>query len=383
MVPYQLKSVYYRAHRERISRGVLRQFQDYYSSLDDKNDVFYMMVTSGLLHWACKSLSLIPPHVNVVVIGAGLTGEETGWIQQHANRPFFALEQRYDDRMVWELLFRVNCHNFGWIDADCFIFNAGLFHELSEVAEQTSMNCIWSYDYGRRITGRAWNPVEFIIHRPYFLFVNTRAIQAIEENGFSASPRMVMYKHRKISRTMAEYRDYNLLSYRARRQLKKVLPYDSKLGYIYPLSEVRRPGVELEQLDDLVLFQLMAECHEYHIHKVRDLTEDDLSRFVSDEAIHFGSSSYYRNFNHPNHEYVPDWRRQQLPFYRHILLLDYALLQQFAPRLPRQYTALKRLAVSDMSRIGIRKEAAIEELRQFLAYCCISDETMDRLLNGD
>ena len=112
---------------------ILQKLNNFYDSLGNKTNIFYMFFTSGLLFWAAKSLSLIPHHVNLVLICAGLDKEEIQWVKKNVKRSVFFIDLFFNDGRIWDLLFNVNKENFGWIDIDCFVFNPNIFYRISQI----------------------------------------------------------------------------------------------------------------------------------------------------------------------------------------------------------------------------------------------------------
>jgi hypothetical protein len=100
-----------------IERPHYHEFERFYEGRADKHRLFYLFVSHGLLHWARKALEFIPAQVNLVVIGSSPTPAELDWLKCHVNRPVRHITLAVDDKTVWDFLFRVNRHNFGWVDS--------------------------------------------------------------------------------------------------------------------------------------------------------------------------------------------------------------------------------------------------------------------------
>jgi hypothetical protein len=135
---------YYQALAQRIESEHLDEFQRFYASLPDKQDIFYMFFTSGLLQWASRTLSFVPEDVNVVLLGSDLQRDEIAWIRENLPRSFHHIRLHVDDKIVWEFLFATNLHNFGWIDVDCFVLQPALFSEMKRIEPKIVANSVWS-----------------------------------------------------------------------------------------------------------------------------------------------------------------------------------------------------------------------------------------------
>src|SRR5271165_7100103 len=109
--------IFFRTLRvRRAEREYLAKFLSFYEQLPDKRNIFYVFFSSALLHWVKTILAFIPDRVNIVLIGSQLKQGELEWLRTAQNRPFHHIPMRVDDKTVWEFLFEVNRHNFGWLD---------------------------------------------------------------------------------------------------------------------------------------------------------------------------------------------------------------------------------------------------------------------------
>ena len=125
-----------------IEKNDYLMFISAYQSLENKKDIFYMYFTTKLLHYALESTQFVPENVNLVVITGGMEQEEIDLIHRKINIPTIHLGRRYNDGHIWEMLFNVNEHNFGWMDVDCFASNPGLFSDLVKIDDHTAINTV-------------------------------------------------------------------------------------------------------------------------------------------------------------------------------------------------------------------------------------------------
>jgi catechol 2,3-dioxygenase-like lactoylglutathione lyase family enzyme len=275
-------------------RPHLKEFREFYETLPSQTDVFYMFFTSGLLHWVVQAESFVPKDVNLVLVGSALEQSEIEWISRHLDRPFHHIRLAVDDVSVWEFLFAVNRHNFGWLDIDCFVLNEGLFKEMTELGDRTSLNCTWSGESGHG----------FAVANTHFLFLNVEAIKAVRARGASPSP--CTYDWNGSSRLFPPRECYMRIPTRRQRELLlDVLPAES--------SGVPAMVAGGAYYNTLVVYQLLARAVGYEIHPVRPLARrcrtpvdarstdpEHWPEDMSDELFHLFGVSYYRNFRFEN-----------------------------------------------------------------------------------
>ncbi len=278
------------------------EFQRFYDGLPNKQNPFYMFFSSGLLHWAVKTLQFVPPHVNVVLIGTNLTAEEVGYLTAYVQRPFHIVSARVWDTTVWEWLFEINEGNFGWLDVDCLVLNPDLFGEMVHLDERAALNGCW----------RSYQGWGFLA--TYLLFVNVRVLRDIRARVEGISPRM--YHPWWDSRPQAGYA--NLL--READRLAVAPTGSPKLGF-----------------DTTQFYQLAAEACGYYLHSVRHLHNDpQFDNFCSEELLHMTGASWYRDH----------YLRADNPFTHDLVVravFDYLLLRDSDKRLPASYAGLKNL----------------------------------------
>ncbi|MFC9775811.1 hypothetical protein [Paenibacillus chitinolyticus] len=355
---------------------LLQDFRRFYESIPEKNGVYYLFFTTGLLHWAAKSLQFVPDTVPVVLIGAGLTEEEQIWVRQEIRRPFFCFGEKVDEGIVWHYLTAVNREDFGWLDIDCFVLNDRLFGEMARVPRSASVNCVWSYEYGKRTVPPAH--FDFRVLRTFFLFINRDVIRELDGGDLPWSPRPFLLDAAPVSSSFKRYDTLHVLDDAHKRTLARILPENGDGTPVFPAQIMKKDGVVTRHLDTLVLYQLLAHSRGYPLHRVRCLDEDETA--LSDEVVHIGSVSYYRSFADPGYEVVSrEERARYNEIYERVLLLDYTIVSQFERRLPRSYSVYRRMLERDIKRLGISSEHVKEEALQKLTGQGMSREAAERI----
>lgn len=332
---------------ERQERALLRQFRDFHAGLGDRRDVFYMFFTTGLLHWAAKAASFVPADVNLVLLGSDLTADERTWIAGNIPRPFHHIDLPVDDVTAWELLFATCEENFGWLDIDCFVLNAGIFAELAKIGDGTSVSCTWSWEaaYGFRVANT------------HLAFLSVAAIRAVERSGAAASPGV--FDWRGAQRRFPPRKCFmKVPSARQRELLLQVLPAD---------PEGRPRLLEGDYFNTLVVYQLLARAVGYSTAQVRSLARrcrmpvdadstdpEHWPEDMSDELFHLYGVSYYRT-----HEYDPGIRALYLA-------AEYVMLENAAHLLPEAYAAQREEIAGELTGTGLDPAAARERMRRHL-----------------
>lgn len=97
---------------------------------------FYVIVMPGTLHFLLPCLALVPPHLQVLVLGNGATRWERRLIaRRFPALPFCRLARLPGTRVthgdVITLLLQTNVANFGLIDHDCYVFDGRIFESLA------------------------------------------------------------------------------------------------------------------------------------------------------------------------------------------------------------------------------------------------------------
>jgi len=329
----------------------LREFQAFHEKLEDKDNVFYMFFTTGLLHWVLNAESFVPPEVNLVLIGSALTPDEDQWIRENVDRPFHHIRLASDDITVWDFLIATNKRNFGWLDIDCFVLNSRLFDEITELPADRSMNCTWAWDSG----------YGFPIAGTHFLFVNVDAIAAVAAHGVRATA--CTFDWDGSWRGFRPRNCYMKVPTAAERKLLlKVLPPDGKgRPRLLPLGSY---------YDTLVVLQLFARAIGYPINQVRTLVRrcagtlselDETStdpqlwpEDLSDELFHLFGISYYKVYDYG--EYIPAV----------YLAAELAMLDGTAERLPAYYAEHRDEIAAELASSGTAPEEAKALFKQYL-----------------
>jgi predicted enzyme related to lactoylglutathione lyase len=344
-----------RLHAARFARAAAADlrphyeaFQRFYERLDNKQDIFYMFFTGGLVHWAAKAASYVPPEVNLVLLGSHLSAEERQWVTTNLRRPLHHIDVHTNDWAVWDFLFDANRHNFGWLDIDCLALNGDIFAEVAKVPADAAVNCLWSYDSG----------FGFRIANTYLVFINAEAIRTLRERGIPVSARPHDWRGGDRSAQAGKRCFYRIPSARERRVMLDVVPSD---GYGRP-----RPPGSGAFFDTLSVYQILARASGYRTNQVRNLDNPMLGpveegkprsldpQGMSDELIHVGGISYY-------HAHFRD------PSVRvRYLAADFVTLAAWAPRLPAPYGEQLESVAEELRSFGADPGGAADALRDYL-----------------
>ena len=97
---------------------------------------FYVIVMPGTLHFLLPCLALLPPNLQVLLLGNGATRWERRLIaRRFPALPFCSLARLLGTSVthgdVITLLLEANSANFGLIDHDCYVFDRRIFESLS------------------------------------------------------------------------------------------------------------------------------------------------------------------------------------------------------------------------------------------------------------
>lgn len=279
-----------------------QEFTEFYNSLQLDADPVYVFFTCGLLHWLTKAEQFVPPEVNLVLIGSGLTPQEVKHLREHVNRPTHVIRPRVDDATVWEWLFEVNRTNFGWLDVDCIVLNPRLFNEMRNLPDDVAMNGCW-------LNYQGW---AFLA--THFIHINQRAIAGVKATVPGVSPRNYFV----LGEPELRMRVANLLS-------------DTELALARQVGPLKRG------FDTLQFYQLACLASGYKLGTIRKLNDDPMfSNFCSEELLHLGGASYY----------LRQFLSGKGPSNYSLILravVDYLLLDAAGPDLPQSYAALKDL----------------------------------------
>lgn len=342
----------------------LDEFRTFYRKLENQRDVFYMFFTGGLLHWAVKAESYIPPDVNLVLIGSDLSVAEREWLAANINRPFHHISMLVNDWPVWDFLLATNRFNFGWVDIDCLVFNPQIFREATDLPPRAAVNCVWSYDsgYGCRIANT------------YLMFVNMDAVRALSARRIPVWARPHDWRGGDRSEQAGMRCFYRIPSARERRLMRTVAPPDDQ-------GRPRAPGSR-NFFDTMSVFQILAHAIGYDAHHVRRLEnpmlgpitpgqEHEQPQEMSDEILHVGGISYYSE-----HFHNPAVRIRYLA-------ADYLTLRGLAPRLPAGYQDRLRSVADELRALGADPDQVEAELRDYLQTVGgLSPVTVDKALQA-
>lgn len=311
----------YHQMRVRAIEGEHRiAFQRFYAGLEDHHNLFYMFFTSGLLHWAKQSLELVPPDVNVVLLGCNLQADEEDWVRRRISRPFHHLRLATDDKTVWEFLFETNHHHFGWLDVDCFVFNPDLFYRMADIGDDVAINCAWT-DAG---------PESTAILQTYFSFFNVEIARTVNRQ-VQVSPTTYSFEEFRQGRS-APHAFPRVPSERQIKLLRKVLPRGEDGLPVYV--------TESHFYDTLQLYQLVARALGYRLNQVGPVRHED--------AFHIGKVSYYKHFKQFTHP-----ARQGV--YRLVMQADYLMLSALCDELPPLYAARRDELAFELEASGLTR----------------------------
>lgn len=355
-------------HVRRRERRLLEEFRRFYEALPRKDKPLYLFFSTGLLHWVRTVLSFIPETVNMVLIGSDLTPDELAWLRSAQARPFHHIGFRVDDKTVWEFLFEVNRHDFGWLDIDCFVTRPEVFGEMSTLAPDVAMNSAYSYigHGGHRVVST------------HFVFVNAAVRDAIRRTGVEVSPCTYCYydnpegRHVPYATTRVPTRGQMAL-------LRSRLQVDD-LGRPLPPSMIKEKFYA-PVFDTLVVYQFLADALGYRTEFVRTVsgiagTPESYSR----EMMHIAAASYFRTlkrFEHYKPDRLSDRDREAIfSYYRLLLQFNYLLLSKRVDGLPEEYRRLQEELGAELRRLGIPAEGIAPMLRGFLlSMGTVNEET--------
>lgn len=335
-----------------LEQAQASDFQSFYDGLPNKENIFYMFFTSGLLHWVLRTSRLASRAGQVVLLGANLGEDELSWIEHHSDLPFHHIVGPADDKTIWELLFRTNLHNFGWIDVDCFVLNPDLLVEMTRIDRDVLANCIWSISYH-----------DFNILTTYFIFLNAEVIRNVTEQ-IPVTPCTYSYKVTGNSRTVP-IATCRVLTNEIVEHLAQVLPAEAGGKPKYPSTD--------NFFDTLQVYQFVAQALGYRLHRVRPLRQQN-----SNEIIHVGKVSYYTD----------GWGARYEPQNRnhYILLLqtELLMLKDLRGSLPAAYELRWRKLTKELERLGINPEpGSIEQTtRGMLAQMGITTDNFFHILKA-
>jgi amino acid adenylation domain-containing protein len=326
-----------------------RAFEKFHGTLRRRENIFYLFFTKNLLHWMATSAGFVPPSVNLVLIGSGLTDDEVTWVTRRMDRPFLHLKEEIDVPAMWDILFAVNTHNFGWLDVDCFIMNPGIFDEMIQIGPDQAINCLWSH----AACGPTKRP--FSVLESYFLFFNIEVIKALRAASVLPRP----YSRYANARQVA--------------MLQKLIPGEPSRRA--QLTGTLRGRAFTHRLFDfqfgpLILYQLVANTSGYKLNRVRFFTEIDsfnLYNYYSDEAIHVFPT--IRHYDKLPWSGIDQKRR---------LASDYLLMTGMLDELPPAYQDRARMLERHIVELEMDPARMAYEIREYLRARGVSERTFGR-----
>lgn len=351
-----------------------RIFHDFYESLAEKKDIYYMFFSTGLLQWVRKALQFIPPDMNVVLIGAGLVPAEKEWVSSQARRPAVYLERSYTDHTIWDFLFRVNRTHFGWIDIDCFVFNPQVLTDLTRVGDAV-LSAAWTYRIDSEAIDKRGHKLQPEIANTYLLYVNMEAVNALRQHT-DISPRPYLLS--RSNEAVMHSRHRSLLDKSHEQLLQNLFQLPSFPPDIepYPVESAIHSGVETRFIDTLVLFQLLAYYEGYRIQKLPVNRKDNRA------VYHFGGASYYKNYIDPRYSFVSEGKHVQTAKYERALLMDYLLVSQ-GEDLPPPYQGMKRMLHAYLQHAAIKAAEAEAKLTDILRRSRLGEKEIELLLTAN
>lgn len=355
-----------RDHRlARQERPELIAFQRFYHRLERKRDPVFMFFTTGLMHWMVSAERHVPPDVNLVLLGSGLSEEEQGWIRDNLDRPFHNVGLEIDDNTAWEFLFATNQFDFAYMDIDCFVLEPSLFSDMMRFPGDAAVNAVWTYEAAPGVP----------IGCTHLVAVNVEAVRELRRRNRYMSPTNYDWEGSMVP--TLHHRTYcRVPTPRQRRMLLQVLPADER-------GRPRSPGAS-PFFDTLVAYQLMAATAGYRTHPVRPLAHRTQAMFaeqnaadehrvwqqdMTDEVVHVGGISYYSRVFHAS-----DLRRLYLSS-------EYTILSGVAGGLPGAYTERLRSISRRLGNLDVKPEEAPELIfRHLVRDRGLSVTTAERVL---
>lgn len=292
---------------DQVQAPHLDAFRLFWHGLAPRKDVFCLFFTSGLLHWALRSLRRVPRNVHVALVGSHLKPDEIEWIRRHVEAPFHHVALPVDDKTIWEFLFATSRENFGWLDVDCLVVEPALFDEVRQIPADALASTVWSYPV----------PGGHDMLCTYFVFLNAEAIAKVTgETG--VSPTTYSWETTQASRLSP-------WAY-CRRPTPAIAQC---LAGCVPPGPDGRPIYLSERsfYDTLQVYQLVAQTYGYRVHHVRRLPRNR----TSPEIAHVGRVSYYE------HGWADKDRPENREIYAATLQSDFLVLSDSVEALPPTY----------------------------------------------
>ena len=298
-----------------LSQQHIQEFTRFYEGLSNHKDIFYICFCSKLLHYAKKSVSLIPENINLVLICQNMSDGEKQYIEQHFHRPVFYIDNIVDDNDVWYMLLQCNSNNFGWIDVDCFILKTDLLDELSRIDSKDALRGLWKFkDNNQKL---------YPLLHSFCLYINLDVYRYLLQKYPDMQPYVYIGVHQKEPITKTE--------------LRYLSPQFQMLADQFFFRQACPP---FEFLDTLQLYQILSLENGFQLVRCREKTG------VND-ALHIGASYYCVKYILTG-ENPLNFRPNFLQF-----TTMYMYLLCNVPDLPEDYYILKQKAAKKLSSFGI------------------------------
>ncbi|MEV6810773.1 VOC family protein [Micromonospora sp. NPDC051296] len=332
---------------DRDQRRESRRLRDFHQRHQIPRGAYYLHVTTGLLHWLLACERRLPPELPVVVVGSGLTAQESDWLARQLPRPFHRIAARRDDAGVLELVFAATTGDFGWIEPGCLVLDHRVLTDLAAPAGGVALRCAWSYDAGLGAPLAA----------PYLLFFDADAIRQVRAAVSGISPGI--YAYDRFNRQVEGERWYTRTPSRRQRQ---------RLAAVVPRAADGRPATPpgTPFYDTTVLYQLAARTCGWSVRPVRSLRANNHVRGgavqddASDELVYIGALGHADPLEEFSGFFHDSSVRQRY------LFAEYVTLQPVADRLPDSYRTRLAAVVEALAAQGLRPDDAHAAVRDYL-----------------
>lgn len=322
------------------------RFIEFYEKLNNKKKIFYVYFSKGLLYFALESVRRVPKDVNLVIVVSGIDQSEIDIIEKYIGREVLYLKNIYPDMVIWEMLFRNNKYDFGWLDVDCFVFDTSLFKDLSNFSDDVGVNTVWAGRFARYQINE-W------LGNTFFTFYNKNVMNEIFDKYGFVSPRIARFPYKKLSYLNTEY------------------CVDIGEGQIELLKEKFPSFKENERgyFDTTHLYQIYILLHGMKIGRVRNV--DSLHEYYFDGALHLGGCNRI-------HEYKLDNPRTNSVF-KFNMKFSFLLLKKYLPILPDYYRDIYRIFVKTLgdNGIGVDAESLKSSISRYMKRNNINSEMIN------
>lgn len=310
-------------------------FDDFYSNLKNKKNIFYMYFSTGLLHFALESVSQVPSEVNLIILAAGVTDDERRIMEQMIKRPICYFSKVYTDGVIWELLFYKNQFNFGWLDVDCFVFDKTIFEDLANIDNSIGVNTVWAGKYDRY-------QIDEWLANTFLVFYNAGIIHEIMMKYEYILPKIAKFPEKNLSVLGKD--SYTEIDMRAVNVIKNR----------YPSFEENTRGY----FDTTHLYQLFVLAENYKIQRIRNV--DSLREYYFEGALHLGGC----NRIHVNK--LDDPRTNVV--FKFNMRMSYLLLCKYLPILAQSYNEIYQIFTKTLKENGLRidKESMRENVKRYM-----------------